>query len=351
MKSALTHCLIFYWALCISCVEIESQPPQIPEAAEHSLGTLEINIAVGESITRSTESSDYECGITSLQCLVFSSSGNIIAYQSLSSTETSTTLELKYGMVQVYVVANLPQPLKAIRTIDQLKATTVFLGQNTLNEKGGFIMRGITTALVAKEATGSATVKLERLLSRIYVRDITNSCPEELGDIVLKSVFLANVVGNQNINGTAAPATWYNQCGCKGGIEGQEIDGVRYTAEVPVMTFRSVNKTIANGQSERIAASVYGFENTSTSSSTEFPFSARASRLHFIFSQKNLETGEYEDKTCSIALENAMIANHTYSVDFNIYGTISDPDLQIALEVTSCNVTGWSTAASGSLNI
>lgn len=332
--------------LIASCSMAET----VPSVKEDNVGQLTVNITLSEATKASVM--DSENVMHDLQVFVFGQSDGKLYFHreyhlGVESCTLRNSITVKPGMYSVWVVANYPL-ITDVKTLSELKKKGVLLKHNT---SSSFVMRGYDNNVNVTTEGGEANIEMERLVSRIFVRNITNNCSESIGELGVRAVFLANVVGNQNLAGTASPMNmyWYNKCGCVGGFEGREIDGTTYMPDVPDMTWRTINKTIQCGQTEYIGARVYGFQNTETTTSEEFPFTPRMSRLCFILVQKDPLTSELVEHHVYLDLSHLMLTNTTYSFDLVVDGNIGLKD--VAITVTANLVSGYDTVEGGSFDI
>lgn len=329
-----------------SCKTLEPADSGVPAG----YGKIIVNVAVSDCSTRSAESFDYEQGINTMQFLVFDSQGRLLCY-----SQTPQLEGVPAGNCEVWVVANGPD-CSDVMDRSSLMNKEILLSDNSTDPAKGFVMRGSTSVTVLKDDSVPASIVLERMVSRIYVNNITNDIPDALGDIVIKSVCLANVVGSQNLEGTLTSVLWLNQCGCSSQGEGYKIDGVQNLAQVPDMTWCSSGVTILNGQTENLGIPLYGFQNEETGWSDSFPFTPRMSALMLNLSTKNLVTGSYEDSRYFIVLEHSMDANMSYFLDLTFKGLtppFGDGNNQelITVSISSSMVNGYQTVTGGSFNI
>lgn len=327
-----------------SCTAIEHPC----RSGDDAVGVIRLDVVLCHGRTRSADVFDYEAMINTAQVFVFDHEGRLAAYEELRES-TSAEVEVMVGTYDVWALVNAP-PCHDIHTMDALESMDIMLECNTI--AGGLVMSGRTSVDVSMGSVVTAEVTVERLVSRVYVRNITNECPQEYGDMVVKGIFLANVVGNQNICGDAEGSVWYNRCGCAEGVQGHLIDGAEHLADAPDMTWRKTDRLVPNGQTENIGACLYGYRNLETEESDAFPFTPRLSRLYFIISQKVLETGEYQDNVCYVNLVGQMVSNQSCCIDLLVTGTADGgTDRRIAINISSCQVVGWATAGTGAFNI
>lgn len=332
MKKVLIGLLMFISAL--SCSDIDGFSSYDKEVT----GELIVNIGDGLPVSKGEETFEYESILRTVQILLFQKSdGKLYSYSWFNpDAETySVSLPVSVGEYVLWVVANVPS-CGNVKSLAELESFPVFL----YNNGPFFQMKGHMNVEVLPDVSVTANIQLERLVSRVYVRNITNSCPEKCGDIIIKGIFLSNVVANQNLAGTAEPTLWFNQNGCSSGTEGDVIDGVNYIADASHITWKSLDQTIGLNQTVNVGACVYGFPNTETLVSYDFPFSPRVTCLVIVVSVYNPDTEVVELNQYSVELTKNLLYNNSYSVDVEIIGFISCPNRN-SFEVTSTNYLGY----------
>ena len=142
-------------------------------------------------------------------------------------------------------------------------------------------------------------------------------------------MFLSNVVGNQNIAGTASASTWYNKDGRADESTRNTahiIDGSTYHASCEALTYKGVdqNVTVGSSYSPAVPLLFYSFPNSSTVAPAGFAstFSAKRSVLTVV------ATVDGQLQYYPVVLDNATLErNKTYTVGLTSTGSGSDdPD-------------------------
>ena len=186
-------------------------------------------------------------------------------------TARQAGLTVKTGAKTVYAVANLTgAPLtaaKACLKASELEAVAVDLSDHSTT---GFVMVARGTVNVSAASGGSCSLSLERLVAKVSLGTVTNALPAPYGAVKVKQAFLCNVVGNQNLGGTASPSKWYNQNGtdAANGKKEATIGQGGHNAQVPSFTWKSYGngQSVAlNGQYDFSSGTVfYGMPNATT---------------------------------------------------------------------------------------
>lgn len=128
-----------------------------------------------------------EDAIESLQVFVFGKDGQV--QSSGISEENSLKLTCTTGEKQIAAVVNA-EALNGVNTLEQLKAKMSDFGDNTLD---GFVMSGLKPETLS--ASGSVTVPVSRLVSRVKLSAVTNSfrlSQHQAMEFRLMSVFMTN---------------------------------------------------------------------------------------------------------------------------------------------------------------
>lgn len=311
-------------------------------------GAGEVLISIGEVApeSRSVEVLDYERTVRNVQVLAFDPHGKLAVYMNAGTRMSHLQVRLPAGDYDMWVVLNGPD-CSRVRTLNALVRREVMLGDwNSTDPARGFIMVGHETATVAAGRISELTVEVARLVSRVYVGNVTNNLPERFGDIFVQGVFLANVVGNQYVGGGAPPRVWYNRYGSPTGVQGEYADGRYLKAECEDMTWRTVARTIRRGETADLQANLYSYRNEVT----DFPFFpepfTRSGPVLFLYVciddvwyhlDKELPVGLYENKTIRL--------------DLQITGMSSPGDKEIDIRITGCQVTPWQRISSGNYEI
>lgn len=322
---------------CDTCPEEQDDKPQAQLTVKVSTG---VDTKAGEYTAEQT----YEEQVNDIQIFIFDSNGRLNAYQTVTGNK-AVPITTTYGQKTVWAVVNGPD-LKAVKTLDALTKHALDLNANSVTAGDGFVMTGsasvsVEAAEVAKEIT------VQRLTSRVAVCNITNNLPVAYANMVIESIVLANVVGNQNISGTAAIETWYNKMGRKDSspqVQTEIIDGTTYAATYPTLTFAKPGATIANGGKHDETYLFYSYPNSTSTDVAGWtnPFSPRKTKLIVTAS---IEGVKYY---YPVVLKDRLERNKAYTINMTITALGStDPDKPVekGTLTTTIKVADWATGA------
>lgn len=190
-----------------------------------------------------------EMQVNSLTLYVFDANGMLDLSHSCTTEEINAkqaVMEVKTGSKTVYALANFRgDPLAAANaktTITELEQVPLLLGDNL---QDGLLMTASATATVASGAGGSATLALNRQVARVALGSVTNHLPAPYGTVRVLRAFLCNVVGNQNVAGTAAASVWYNRNATSDNVAGHVIGTTGHTAQEASLTYAELNEDVA----------------------------------------------------------------------------------------------------------
>ena len=331
---------------CPKCEDNDSQSAETKSVMTISLD-FDDNTHT-KAITAYTASQTYETQVNKVQVLVFDADGKLNVYKNVGAA-TSASLSVSYGQKKVWAVVNGPD-LSDISTESVLKAKAVALSENSTTATTGFVMAGMSSCNVSSSSV-TASVSVSRLVSRIALQKVTNSLPSVYGNITIQRVFLANVVGNQNIGGSASISTWHNKGGRKDGAtaSSQIIDGTNNLAGCPALTYKAgasnaVLGTVAVGANHTPSSPYlfYSYPNSTSTDATAWNASAAKTRLVVVATISG--TTYYYPVTI-----NTPERNKTYTVELTIAGLGStDPNVPVSKGSisTSISVQGWVAGAS-----
>ena len=147
---------------------------------------VELNFSVPVKATKAS-GNVAEDAVERLQVFVFGKDGQV--QSSGISEENSLKLTCTTGEKQIAAVVNA-SPLSGVNTLEQLQTKMSDFGDNTL---GGFVMSGLKPETLT--ASGSVTVPVSRLVSKVKLSSVTNSfllSQHQDMDFRLVSVFLTN---------------------------------------------------------------------------------------------------------------------------------------------------------------
>ena len=340
-------------AAAIALAACSKDGAEAPSATDGE-GVIEISVAPQEgpgtkAVSAYTTAQTYETQLNSVQVFVFGDDGKLNAYRAIGSA-TSVSISVTTGEKTVYAVANGPD-LKAVKTLTELESTALDLSANSTDASKGFVMAGKKSCTVSSGTTPSnCSVAVSRLAVRVALQSVTNSLPSAYGALKVERVFLANVVGNQNIAGTAAASTWYNQEGRKDETARDAthiIDGSTYKASCPELTFRTVGTSVNNGASLTPSTPylMYSYPNSSTVTSTGFHAAFSAQRTVLVIAATvDGKLGYYP-----VILDRSILErNTTYTVAVTITDVgSSDPGKEVEKGSISVSVSvdGWKTGS------
>lgn len=201
VASAAIFSLVF--ASLISSCSSEDIPAPAPKTAELQLilGGTNYSRATGGSLPAIAA----ENTINNIAVGVFNTDGtvNTIAEPTLSGATTSTIL-CAPGTVDILVVANAPAgTFTGVQTKDEFWAKTVNLSQ--MNNSGvqastNLPMSGETLNVALQDGyTTTPTVKVSRLVAKIYVNSIKTDFAQNGQEFILEKVFLYNALETSKV--------------------------------------------------------------------------------------------------------------------------------------------------------
>ena len=186
-----------------SCNKMQAVPASGPNPDD--LACLTVSIAGTDAEISSKASSVTEHAgdktASSTQILIFDSAGNFI-----KSLAAAGSVTLSKGMV--YTVAAVINGPSVSGNLSAVESTVASLAGNP------YVMYGKSTANLTSASSASVTVSVISLASRVHLTSVRNNMAPAFGALTLKRVYLCNVVGGCQLDGTTA-STWYNQYGRK----------------------------------------------------------------------------------------------------------------------------------------
>jgi hypothetical protein len=334
-------------AMACSCDgEKDCIPCQKEDQAEATLAVnLDLEDDAQTKATAYVTAQPYETAINDVQVLVFDSSGALNAYVDADTKTSGINIKTTTGSKTICAVVNGPD-LSSVTTIPELNAKTIDLGDNSITSTAGFVMAGSTSCNVTTSSQ-NVNVTVKRFVSRVALQKVNNALPASYGAMTINNVTLINVVGNQNLAGTATASTWYNKMGRKDGstTSSHIIDGSTYLASHPTLTFKSVESSVANGVSHTPSTPYlfYTFPNSTITDVCGWvsPFTARKTRLVVVATISG-------KKYYYPVVIDTPIRNYAYTVELTITGLGStDPDKPVSKGAINASVTveGWATGS------
>ena len=334
-------------AMACSCDgEKDCIPCQKEDQAEASLAVnLDLEDDAQTKATAYVTAQPYETAINDVQVLVFDSSGALNAYVDADTKTSGINIKTTTGSKTICAVVNGPD-LSSVTTIPELNAKTIDLGDNSITSTAGFVMAGSTSCNVSTSSQ-NVNVTVRRFVSRVALQKVNNALPASYGAMTINNVTLINVVGNQNLAGTATASTWYNKMGRKDGstTSSQIIAGSTNLASHPTLTFKSVESSVANGVSHTPSTPYlfYTFPNSTITDVSGWvsPFTARKTRLVVAATISG-------KKYYYPVVIDTPTRNYAYTVELTITGLGStDPDKPVSKGAINASVTveGWATGS------
>ena len=209
--------------------------------------------------------------IESLQILVFNYAGKIEAYYNSADLSNGLdinqpiTMSILTGSKTIVALANFDD-MRAIRSYDELLSTPFELADNDINNNRKLLMSGITKCVLNASAPTSVNISLERMVSRIVLRQLYNALPLMYKNMTIQSVMLTNVPLNAHIvNNMYETDVLLNYSG-RDDYGYEIIDGDYALAYAPGITFKMVNKIVQchNGYDFSNTVNLYTYPNTIT---------------------------------------------------------------------------------------
>lgn len=302
-----------------------------------------------------------EKNINNLSIYVFNQDGMLDVSKTCTAAEIAQVggsglpFTVKTGTKTVYMLANFSgDPLTAAGsavTVSALEAVSFTLAHNSTSS---LLMTGSATASVVAGTGGSARIELTRPTARVALGSVTNRLPAPYGTINLRRAFLCNVVANDNVKGTADPATWYNQeARADHRVKASVIGTGSYQAEASALTFHTLGDNVAwNATKSYSEMFFYAFRNASTTGINGYnsTFAPTQTVLMVVVS---ISGTEYY---YPVPLDHAIERNTDYRVDLTLIGlgnTVDEPFAKIrkADLTATVSVSNWTSGANYSETI
>lgn len=237
--------------------------------SEEPAGT--ITLSIGDATVTKAAATDGEKSINSLCLAVFGADGKLELFRNCNSSDIQTAssdglqLEVKSGTKCVWAVSNVDaSKFSSVTSLNAFRNVALYLADSS---PSSLAMKAEVQNLgVEAGRTTAVTLNLERFVSRVSLVKVVNHLPESYGTLRVKSIFLANVVCNDNMCQNAGPQEWCNPLGHGGTVlsAGSVIGNGSVEAKYPELTFRAVGTDVANGSAGQISGkAVYGFRNAS----------------------------------------------------------------------------------------
>ena len=353
-------CLLPLSLLAAGCGKQEG-----PDGGDTREVTLTVRFPVQTRANYTAELSD-ELLVRSGYLLVFDSDGFLEMTDVLSSdneqwswdssTGTGTdVLRVGGGAKSYCVLFNTDDPSSlGINTLSDLSSVTFSLSDEVSGTSKYFQMWGYCKSS-GGTAPLSVSVDVKRIASRVALRSVRNSHPDG-HSVTLNRAWLSNVAGDHVIESLTSEATsvstWYNIQGRSDRVESHIIDGSSYTAALPLLTYKSIGRTISNGSSYSVASSpllFYCYPNPSTEDNAGFTSSAFSGEYTVLVLDTTVDgVTHYYSVPLNITPSGRtypLESNRSYAVDVVISGNGSpdpnDPDgkVETTPQTADCQVT------------
>ena len=263
-----------------------------------------------------------EAKVNSLQIFLFRENGTLEGYKSVASANAS--FDCTVGSKDIVALVNAPV-IKDIKTLQALKQKVSSLTDNAV---GAFVMYGAKRQQIS-EASSSVNIDVSRLVARVSVSQITNSFELEQyrqSKFELKRIYLVNVAGNKEYDGTAEATVWYNKGKCD--VQGEALP--------LICTGALQNTDLKYGTKYQTAHYFYCYPNSSVDDSSQ---SANQSPTRLVVELSVDGVVYYYPVTIP-----GIKSNHSYNISLNIkrLGSIS-PDIPIRISEANftVNVNEW----------
>lgn len=330
--------ILFWLALATACAHE-------PMPGDGGQLTVDLGgIVPTKAITGATSA---EMKVNSLMLYVFDSNGMLDLAHKCTSSEIKAkkaVMEVKTGTKTIYALANYRgdalTAANAKATVAELEQVPVLLG---VNRTDGLLMTASASASVSSGAGGSATLGLTRQVARVALGSVTNKLPDPYGTVRVLRAFLCNVVGNQNVAGTASAFVWYNQNATSDNVAGHVIGTAGNAAQEASLTYTELNEDVGLNASHTFSNKFfYAFPNSLTNPNNGFnaSFSPTATVLMVVVQVKGVPY------YYPVALTGTLERNRDYQVDLTIIGLGNTEDqpfnkIEKANLAASVQVSDW----------
>jgi hypothetical protein len=296
-----------------------------------------LNVGSDDALTRASETTVVtgEAAVNSVQVWAFD--GSTLAAFAKEPSGSSVTMSLrKDKSYDLYAVANCSDDLSGLTTAAAIEAKTIDLADES---RTGFRMYG-SGSLAAGSTSADVTVK--RVVARIRLKraTCTNSA---LGEMTIKNVFLSNVVGNQNLAGSAAASTWYNKMGRYDGTQSHFV--TTSTAGAPAMT-------AADAPSLPYPFYCYANSSSVTPNGWSTSYNGQHTMLVIAATFGSGSTVYYYPIDINGQIGGAIQQNYTYDVTATItnYGSTDEPNKEIETGSMTISVSAAAWTAGAEVN-
>ena len=356
----------------VSCQKNEvNVTPEIALNTEES-GKISVTITVPEPETKTPIASVKDAGISSVQLFIFDKATGLYEKSSTrktfdgENTVTMSDITSRSGEKIVWAILNNPA-IQAVANETALKSTVLDLANSSPT---ALVMSGCSDVDVVANATATPNINVERLVAKVKMEDVSvnfGGTGLQGATLTIKGIYLKNVVGNVNLDGTApAPLVWYNQrnaaavAASSAAIKALTLDGAP-TGTTGALSINSARVDTVTGSSVYdIDRCWYVFPNTATTdNTTEFPTRTHlVIRAHLGGSDAAGTLGsEGRDTYYEVALPGPIQRNYIYNitnVSITGEGKSGDTDdtlTEVGTVRATISVKGWEDPENISYNL
>lgn len=276
-----------------------------------------------------------DAAVHDLQLFLFSADGSLYRREAFEGSSTSRSLDrVKAGTYEIAALVNGPA-LTSIQKKQDLLQAAVTLGDNKVDV--GFVMFGSTDSPVT--VTGGATspvradITVRRLVGRVRLTTVQNGIPSSYGALTLSFAFLENGFGNWTCGASGDPSGYVNYAGrkkgCSTSTNPSDFIGAASDAEAPTLTFQSIGRQVANGQTLTLNNPFYTFPNKNRAADDHFSGPTDQAACARLVLKASYGEGGAQSWYYPVTIEN-LERNKTYDVAFIIHGPGSpDPNQKV----------------------
>ena len=256
----------------------------------------------------------------------------------------ATAAEMQVNSVNLYVFdSNGMLDVAHACSSNEINAKQAVLNVKT----GGKTIYALANFRVASGTGGSATLSLSRQVARVALGSVTNRLPAPYGTVRVLRAFLCNVVGNQNVAGTASASVWYNKNATSDNVAGHVIGTTGHAAQEASLTYADLNENVALNEQHAFSNKFfYALPNARTNPNNGFSatFSPTATVLMVVVQIKNVPY------YYPVALTGTLERNKDYKVDLTLIGLGNTEDqpfnkIERANLSASVQVSDWTSGA------
>ena len=316
-------------ALLVLACSCNKQEP-VPSPVDDVFGELVVNVkqevsAVTKATTDYVAVLDNEKAEKTVTVLVFdTASGALNVSKKLGASTENCSITVPVGKKTVYAVVNGPD-LSSVTTVQQLLALKDNLAATSI-ATNGFTMLGTADCTVAKGTSVTASITVKRLVSRVVLKELTNSLPAAYGHMTINAVYLGNANSVQTLAGAASVPV--NVSGYADAAKTQPIGKNGVTGACSEYLYRGVKADVNVGKSYTTVQHMYCQPNTTDKYTTMYILTTIGQNQYYY----------------KVPLDKKLSANYTYSVDVNILnlGTQNpDDELEKGSLAVKITVADW----------